>query len=141
MEDGDPLLLAERGGFERATGGDFAQDGDHLVARDEFAGDGRGFTGLALGILDQMLELAAEQTASGIDFLKGQLGSLVGGLTKRGFATGQGGKFPDDDVTRSPAARGGSLRGSTTARCRFVRRSTAGEGCGSESNEESATRF
>ena len=63
-DERDPGVLRDGGGFEGAAGGDFAEEGDDLVARDEFLGNGGGFAGLGLVVLDQQLEPAAEPPAA-----------------------------------------------------------------------------
>jgi hypothetical protein len=71
------------------AGRDFAEDGDDLVARDEFLGDRGGFTRLGLVILGEQFQFAAEHAPGGVDFLDGLEGALVRGLSVGRLLAGQ----------------------------------------------------
>jgi hypothetical protein len=64
--------LADRSGFERAAGGDFAEQGDDGVAGDELAGDGSGLAGFGLVVLEDELNGATKNAAGCVDFVDGE---------------------------------------------------------------------
>ena len=91
----DAFFLANRGGFERAAGGDFAEDGDGPVFGDELVDGVRGFTGLRLVVLGREFDLFPEHAARRIQFLHGEFRAFVRGDAEGGFLAGERGKFAD----------------------------------------------
>ena len=89
--------LADRGGLEGPARGELAEDGDDLVAGDEFFDDRGGLAGLRLVVLGDQLELAAQQAAGGVELLDGELRALVHGLAVGGLLAGERGEFADLD--------------------------------------------
>ena len=89
--------MGDGAGFERAAGGDFADEGDDFVAGGELFGGGGGLAGLRLVIFVGEFERATEDAAGGVDLLEGEDDAVVGGLAEAGFLAGERGVFADLD--------------------------------------------
>ena len=73
----DLVLLANRRGFERTAGRNFAENGYDAIARDQFIDDGGGFAGFGLRVFGDEFELLAEDAARRVDFFDGEQSSFV----------------------------------------------------------------
>ena len=93
----DLVVLGDGRGLEGPAGGDLAEEGDDLVAGDEFFDDGGGLALLGLVVLGDELDLASQDAAGGVQLLDGEEGALVRGLPEGGLLAGEGGEFADLD--------------------------------------------
>ena len=111
-EHGDLKSLGDAGALEGAAGGDLADEGDDLVAGDEFFDDGGGFAGFGLGVLDEEFDLFAEDAAGGVDLVDGEAGGLGGGVAEGAVFAGDGGVVADlDGVGGGFGSAGGEEEG------------------------------
>ena len=102
-------MLADRGGFEGAARGGFAEDGDDFVAGNQFADGGDGFAGLGLVVLDDREERPAEDAAGGVYVIDGEARGFFGGLAPDGFFASE--RRVDADLDRLRLGlRGGNSR-------------------------------
>ena len=110
-DEGDLSGLGDGGGFEGAAGGDFAEDDDDLVARDQFFDYGGGLTGFRLVVFGDEFEGAPEDAAGGVGLLDGETGPFVNVLAEDGFLAGHRGEFAEFDGVWLSIAAGRSQQG------------------------------
>ena len=84
----DLVLLTDGRGFHGPRGGYLAQHSHNAVPGNEFLDDGGRFAGLGLVILIDQLDFFPEYSARRVDFLDGQLRSVMRHLAERGFLAG-----------------------------------------------------
>jgi hypothetical protein len=97
-------LLADRRGFERTDGRDFAENRHDLVARNQFAHGGGGFAVLRLVVFGDQFNLFSKHAARRVDFVHGQLRAVVRRAPERRLAAVERRELADLD---DAAVRGG----------------------------------